>query len=731
MDYTRDFIYDIETYKDAFTFSIVRADGKYKQTFECSFRINQIDRVFTCLDYLHTNKFRMIGFNSKGFDYPILHKLVQLKLSLPDDGKKIARRVFRLAQEQIESFKDGFGNTVKTEDEYVKQVDLYRIWHFNNKAKATGLKMIEFNMRLHNIEDLPFDIHQELTASNIDKIKSYNEHDVECTRQFYFTSESQIDFRDNLSAKLGRDFTNADDTKIGAEYFQMELEKAGVALYKHKDGKRVMQQTKRDKIKVKDCLFDYYKFTQPEFQAIYDWFNQQTLTETKGVFSDIEEHLLGDVAKYAELEVKKDKFKVKPSETDLEAFKRLHPMGWVEEVELKATEYLFDNEGNHVMVYQLDDEGAPDLSKKQKKARVQKKSYFGCYNVATTLNVMHNGYRIDFGVGGIHASLSDKIVKENKSYMLRDADVSSMYPNIAIANKIYPQHLTAKFCNIYEDMYQQRKSYAKNTPENAMLKLALNGTYGKSNDKYSVFYDPKFTMSITLNGQLSLLMLADRLLQIKGLKLVQLNTDGVTVAMLRSFEDEYQSVCKQWEADVGLELEFVDYSAMYIRDVNNYIALYTNGKVKRKGAYQYEGLEWHKNHSSLVVQRAAEAFMIHGKDIAEFIANHAKVDIMDFMLRTKVDRSSRLVLVTTAEDGTSTEVEQQRICRYYPSKTGGKLIKIMKALEGKEEDRRMEIESNWTVKTCNNMDDFQNDINIDYYIAEAVKLVVQYDSPKG
>lgn len=725
MDHTRDFIYDIETFKNVFTFSIIRADGKFKQTFECSWRMNQIDRIFKCLDYLSDNDYRMVGFNSKGFDYPVLHELLRLRKQLiNEDGKKICRKVFSIAQKQIESFNDGFGNTIKSEEEYVKQVDLYRIWHFNNKAKATGLKMLEFNMRLHNIEDLPFDIDKQLTAEDIDKIKSYNEHDVECTRQFYFVSASQIQFRDDMSQKLGLNLINADDTKIGAEYFQMELDKAGVRLYSHTNGKRHLNQTKRDKIVIKDCLFDYYSFSRPEFQAIYEWFGQQVLTETKGVFSDIEEHDLGEVAKYAQLETKKIKFKSKPTEDDLAAFLKEHPLGWVEEQELKATEYLFDCEGNHVMEYPLDADGQPDFTKKMKKTRVPKKSYWGMYKIAETLNVVVDGYRIDFGVGGIHASLSEKVVKETASYMVRDADVSSMYPNIAISNRIYPEHLTETFCDIYEGMYVQRKSYAKNTPENGMLKLALNGTYGKSNDKYSVFYDPKFTMTITINGQLSLLMLADRLLHIEGLKLVQLNTDGLTVAMLRSTEEEYNAVCKQWQSDVGLELEFVDYSKMWIRDVNNYYAMYTNGKVKRKGAYQYEGLGWHQNQSALVIQKAVEAAMVYGKDIRTFIEDHAKVDIMDFMLRTKVDRSSRLVLEYTNEDGTTYDVSQQRICRYYPSKTGGKLVKIMKPLEEGGEDRRLGIDTSWNIKTCNNMDNFDGDIDFDYYVSEAEKLMI-------
>jgi hypothetical protein len=716
------YVYDIETYKEAFTFSIVRVDGKHKKTFVCSAFDNQINEVFKCLDYLHEKDFSLVGFNNIGFDYPVLHALIKSRNSLPKTGKGIAAFVWRKAQEQIDSFKDNsFGNTVKVQEQYVKQVDLYRIWHFNNKAKSTSLKMLEFNMRMQNIEDLPFSIEAELGPEDVEKIVSYNEHDVEATRQFLLASKEQIEFRFGLNEKLGRDFTNADDTKIGAQFFELKLEESGIQLYESKNGQRKPRQTHRKYIRVKDCLFDYYSFSRPEFQAVCDWFSKQTIEETKGVFSDIEEHRLGELSKYAELDVKKKKFKGKPSEQDVLDFKKEHPMGWIEEEELKATEYALDENGEFILEHPLLDDGSVDLSKKPKKKRIPKKSYWGCWKVASTLNTVVDGYRIDFGVGGVHASLAEKRVKETKKYLIRDADVSSMYPNIAISNRVYPEHLGRKFCDIYNDMYEQRKSFAKGTAENAMLKLALNGTYGKSNDKFSVFYDPKFTMTITINGQLSLLMLADRLLQIDGLKLIQLNTDGLTVALPRDCEDEYNDICKQWEIDVGLQLEFVDYSRMFIRDVNNYIAVYTNGKTKRKGAYQYEGLGWHQNQSALVIPMAAEANMLHGTEVRAFIEKHFEEgNVFDFMLRTKVDRSSRLVLVT--EDGQ--DIEQQRICRYYPAKNGHKLVKIMKPLEGKEEDRRLGIEAAWNIKTCNNMKDFDPDIEFDYYVQEAQKLIL-------
>jgi len=718
---TKDFkwIYDIETYPNCFTFSIVREDGKHKKTFEISFRKNQINELFKCLNYLRDNELYAAGFNNLGFDYPVLHKLIALLLSdkVPVNGVTIAKRIYKFAQEQIDSFKgNGFGNVIYTDEQYFKQLDLYKIHHFDNKAKSTSLKMLEFNMREENIEDLPFPVGKELTSEEIDELITYNEHDVEMTRVFFVESIPLIQLREDLSKKYGRDFMNHNDTKIGKDYFIMRLEEAGVPVYTtDAEGKRKMNQTKRDIIHLKDCLFDYYDFERPEFIAIKDWFSKQKITETKGVFSDIEEHLLGDVAKYANMVVKQEKFKSQPTKLEYDAFIRKHPKGWVEQVELAATEWLIDEDGNHVTEEYVDAKGRT----KQRKVRVHKKSYYGRWRVAETLNVVVDGFQFDFGVGGIHGSLSSKAIKENKTYMLRDADVSSMYPNIAISNKVYPLHLTEKFCEIYSDVYEQRKSFPKGSSENGVMKLALVGVYGDSNNQYSPFYDPAYTMKITINGQLSLCLLAEKLLKINGLKIAQVNTDGITVALRRDTEEQYNAVCKAWEQQVKLTLEFADYSAMWIRDVNNYIAQYTNGKLKNKGAYEYKDLAWHKNASCLIVPMTAEAHMVRGVDVREFITNHT--DRFDFMLRTKVPRSSRLVVVN--DDGS--EIQQQNICRYYPSKNGGKLVKIMPPLEEGGEERRLGIDTDWKVKTCNNMLDFDNDIDYNYYIAEVEKLIIK------
>ena len=571
-----DYIYDIECYPNCFTLATSSSDGKVVRVWEVSDRMNQTQEILNYLRYLAQKKQRMVGFNNLGFDYPVLHAIMEQAKEAKRNNVQYyidTSWVYDIAMAQIQTARDGFAKVIKAEDEIIQQIDLFKINHFDNKARATSLKMLEFNMLSDNIEDLPFPVGKRLTYSEIDVLKKYNLHDVLETKKFYHHNIVAIRLREDLSKKYSYNFMNHNDTKIGKDYFILELEKhqKGICYKVDSHGRRKMNQTKHKSIALKDCLFDYYDFKRPEFIALKDWFSKQTIKETKGVFTDIEEHLLGDVAKYAEMDVKRVKFKSKPTEKEVKDFIKLHPLGWVEEQELKALETLKDAKGDPVKETHIDEKTGKE---KQRVVRVPKMSYYGCFKVASCLNVVINGFRFDFGVGGLHGSLESKVVRSSEEDKIIDADVKSFYPNMAISNRIYPLHLGDTFCKIYKDVYVQRQSYGKGTPENAVMKLALNGVYGDSNSEFSPFYDSSFTMKITVNGQLSLSLLIDRLLDIPELQVIQANTDGVTVKHPRRYEEQYYSICKKWEEDVKLELEFAHYKSMHIRDVNSYIAVY-------------------------------------------------------------------------------------------------------------------------------------------------------------
>jgi hypothetical protein len=355
----------------------------------------------------------------------------------------------------------------------------------------------------------------------------------------------QVDFRHKMVKDYGMNALNYNDTKIGAEYFVMELEKAGIKCY----DKGKVRQTQRTYIDLADCIFPYIKFERPEFNAVLEWLKRQRITQTKGVFSDIMEHDLGDVAKYALLTVKKEKLKTKPTDKELQEFKKDKPLCWVEEVQLKAKLPKKDGGGFKV-------------------------SYYLCWNIAESLNVVIDGLCYVFGTGGAHAAVEKRVITSCEKRVIRTFDVASYYPNLSIVNKIYPEHLGVEFCAIYKYIYDLRKSYHKKSAENAMLKLALNGVYGKSNDQYSPFYDPKFTMGITLNGQMLLCKAIEMVLSVPTTEILMANTDGFEFIVDREYNELAEQKCKEWEQMTGLVLEGDTYSKMVIADVNNYFSVY-------------------------------------------------------------------------------------------------------------------------------------------------------------
>jgi hypothetical protein len=330
----------------------------------------------------------------------------------------------------------------------------------------------------------------------------------------------------------------------------------------------------------------------------------------------------------------------------------------------------------------------------------------------TDLTADLNGFEVVFGAGGIHGSVHNRTFRSDDTHVIIDVDVVSYYPSIAISNRWYPEHLGDVFCDIYADLKQQRVSQPKGTPENAMLKLALNGVYGDSNNKYSPFYDPSYTMAVTINGQMLLCLLAEYIVGIPDSELIQMNTDGLTVRLPRDKRHQLDAACVRWEAETRLTLESVDYDAMFVRDVNNYVAVGVDGKVKRKNAYMIEP-QWHQDRSSLVVPKAVSAYLLDGIDPTSFIFDHS--DPFDFMRHVKVPRSSRL------EHG---ETVVQNTSRYFIALDGEALVKIMPPLSGKIDERCIGVDVGWQTIMCNDATDFDwSELNRRWYINEAEKLI--------
>ena len=130
-----------------------------------------------------------------------------------------------------------------------------------------------------------------------------------------------------------------------------------------------------------------------------------------------------------------------------------------------------------------------------------------------------------FSVGGLHSVNKPEEIIPNKSQLLVDQDVASLYPSLIIENKFYPPHLGPEFLEVYSKIKEERIEAKHNgeKTKDLTLKLALNGLSGMLQNEHSFCYSPFTVLQVRINGQLSLLMLIEKLVEI-GCKIVQTNT---------------------------------------------------------------------------------------------------------------------------------------------------------------------------------------------------------------
>ena len=231
------------------------------------------------------------------------------------------------------------------------------------------------------------------------------------------------------------------------------------------------------------------------------------------------------------------------------------------------------------------------------------------------------------------------------------------------------------FSNVLETRLQA-KADGDEATSNA-LKLVVNTTYGASLNRYNALYDPLMGRSVCITGQLFLLELAMNLHQnVENLRIVQLNTDGIMIEFDTKEQAKVTEIVDEWQARTGFELEEDEISAIYQKDVNNYIEVQSDGKVKKKGGYLVRGVStrgaFNVNNSASIVAKAIEDYFVKGTPPEETIENCD--DIFAFQLIAKAGtKYNRVYHLVNGE-----EVPVQKVNRVYATKDEkyGKLYKV-------------------------------------------------------
>ena len=326
------------------------------------------------------------------------------------------------------------------------------------------------------------------------------------------------------------------------------------------------------------------------------------------------------------------------------------------------------------------------------------------------------------GVGGIHSVNKPSIFIAKEDEIISDVDVASLYPSLIIEYGFYPPHLGKEFLEVYKGIKDERieAKHNGNKLKNLTLKLSINGLSGNLQSEFSWCYSPKTVMRIRINGQLLLLMLAEKLISI-GCQIIQANTDGLFVLRKKKDEHKFKDICKWWENLTRLELEEDRFERFYQFAINDYLGImegYKDSKnpklLKKKGLF-IDSVTLGKGMQPMIIPKAINANLADNIPVEETIRNCK--DINEFITYQKVDKKFTVQYM----DKFITHIN-----RYYVSTNGGYLYKC------EVEDGKIVKFANMLtasgVTLCNDITaikEFPKNINYKYYIKEANKILAK------
>lgn len=337
-----------------------------------------------------------------------------------------------------------------------------------------------------------------------------------------------------------------------------------------------------------------------------------------------------------------------------------------------------------------------------------------------------HGLEYSVGVGGIHSVNDPEIVIPKEDEVISDVDVASLYPSLIIEYGFYPPHLGKEFLEVYTQIKNERieAKHNGNKLKDKTLKLSINGLSGNLQSQFSWVYSPETVMKIRINGQLMLLMLAERLID-AGCKILQANTDGLFVLRKKADEAKFQSACKEWEQLTKLTLEEDRFERFYQFAINDYLAIaegYAETKnpklLKKKGMFIDE-VTLGKGMAPMIIPKALNDYFANGVPITTTIKESKNLN--DFITYQKVDKKF------------SVEYNNElipHINRYYISTNSPYLYKCKVDENGKRYGYiNMLCASGVTI--VNNFDEikeFPTNINYNYYIGAAQKIINSFEN---
>lgn len=324
------------------------------------------------------------------------------------------------------------------------------------------------------------------------------------------------------------------------------------------------------------------------------------------------------------------------------------------------------------------------------------------------------------GLGGLHSQNKNEIYESNDEYAIIDIDFGSYYPNLMLKYKLYPKHLKPDFLKVLKTLTEQRLE-AKRTGDKITadtLKISINSLFGLLGFDQYWLKDDSLMYSVTVNGQLLLLALIEDLEYLGDVTCIYSNTDGATFKVDRNILNKFMNRVNVLSEAVGIEIDAVNYKKMILRDVNNYLIIIEDNKVKLKGAFLYEQ-NITKGFKHPIIQKALNNYYIKGIPAKDTIEN--ETDIYLFCIAQRTGKQFQTYYRTI-----NGMTKLQKTNRYFVSTNSGSLIKVKDKEDGTTQENQAVAGEN--VYILNDYDESKDKEYLDlvkrsYYIKETNKII--------
>ena len=287
-------IYDIETMQELFLVGAYDPHTDMYFEFEVSKNNNQLDSLTRFMD-VHKEHY-WVGYNNLRFDSQVIEWITRNHEQWHElSSLEITAKIAQKAADVIHDANFDVFPEYREQDLSLKQIDLFKVNHYDNKNRMVSLKRLEFEMDLENIEEMP--IHHTKTNMTDEEIRvtmDYCRNDVMATYAFYnitigncdhplYRGNNQISLRQDIEEEFGIPCMNYSDSKIGDEMIKKFYCQEKRIEYNALPKKGFF----RKEIKVRNCIADYVTFETPELKAFHKRIKGMTL----GLMDDFKESI--------------------------------------------------------------------------------------------------------------------------------------------------------------------------------------------------------------------------------------------------------------------------------------------------------------------------------------------------------------------------------------------------------------------------------------------------------